>query len=195
MKIAVGVSLLFHGLLLAALAFHMVSITVPEAFSSPLVVSLVSPSPVRMAQAITREDKPPEPDRPIPVAEPVPDGMSPPQDDPFALSTNEENLSNESSHSEAPPESGLVPEPVIAPSLVSELTVVYPYKARKKGYEGQVLCHVRVGTDGKVLDATVFTSSGYDLLDQAALDAVLAAEYSPGTREDYVEVNVIFQLS
>ncbi len=203
MKIAVGVSLLFHGFLLASLALYKGSLPISDTLSSPIAVSLVSPSLAKSAPAITREESLSEPVQPLPIsepispvtdAEPVPADITFPQEAASTLSLDEIKPA-ESPGQVSQPESGSIPEPVVAPALISELTVVYPYKARKKGYEGQVLCHVRVGTDGTVLEATVSSSSGYDLLDKAALEAVSAAEYSPGTREDLVEVNVVFQLS
>ncbi len=201
MKTAVGVSLLFHGILLPTLALHKwpapqssdpvplaVSLTLPPAPSPPK--AFPAPEPVRE-----------EPLSPVRKPEAIPEWE---QDTPAEETRAAETVSaeNRTEPGESSPPGEFSPtlsvpsEPVaFPPSLISELTVTYPYKARKKGYEGQVLCRVWIGTNGAVTDALVCASSGYDLLDQAALDAVRRAEYTPGSREDFIDINVIFALS
>ena len=75
----------------------------------------------------------------------------------------------------------------------------YPEMARRRGYEGTVVLEVRVEKDGKVGGVRLAETSGYELLDQAALQAVPAWQFIPGMRgeqpvEMEVRVPVRFQL-
>jgi protein TonB len=49
---------------------------------------------------------------------------------------------------------------------------IYPVRARRRGEQGTVMLRVLVGSDGAVLRAEIAQSSGYRLLDDAALEAV-----------------------
>lgn len=48
----------------------------------------------------------------------------------------------------------------------------YPWVCRKRGQEGVVAIFIRTNNEGKVIDAKVQRSSGYDLLDEAALKVI-----------------------
>ncbi|MDI9638424.1 energy transducer TonB [Geitlerinema splendidum] len=48
----------------------------------------------------------------------------------------------------------------------------YPWVCRKRGQEGVVAIFIRTNNEGRVIDTKVQTSSGYDLLDEAALKAI-----------------------
>jgi len=58
---------------------------------------------------------------------------------------------------------------------------VYPRMARRRGYEGDVLLAINVGSDGNVDDVSVEKSSGFPALDDAARDAALRWRFRPGT--------------
>jgi periplasmic protein TonB len=58
----------------------------------------------------------------------------------------------------------------------------YPDASRRLGEQGSVVLQVLIGTDGRVVDAKVLQSSGYERLDQAAIDGVKNDyRFSPGT--------------
>lgn len=58
----------------------------------------------------------------------------------------------------------------------------YPSASRRQGEQGSVVLQVLVDVDGRVLDAKLMQSSGFDRLDQAALDGVKASyRFVPGT--------------
>lgn len=59
----------------------------------------------------------------------------------------------------------------------------YPRVARERGYEGDVLLKVLVLHDGTVGDISVHHSSGYEVLDRAALDAVKEWLFVPASRD------------
>lgn len=55
-------------------------------------------------------------------------------------------------------------------SLADHFT--YPLLARRRGWQGEVVLSFRLGTDGLILDARIARSSGYGVLDHAALTAL-----------------------
>lgn len=75
----------------------------------------------------------------------------------------------------------------------------YPNEARRRGWEGRVLLEVAVGPDGRVREVRELDSSGHDVLDRAAVEAVRQWRFTPATRfgqpvADTVKVPVRFAL-
>jgi protein TonB len=64
---------------------------------------------------------------------------------------------------------------------------VYPRMSERLGEQGVVRLRVLVGTDGLPQQVELETSSGYDRLDRAALDAVKRWRFVPGRRGDTPE--------
>lgn len=59
---------------------------------------------------------------------------------------------------------------------------VYPSMARRLGQEGTVVLEVIVATDGSAKSVRIQESSGFELLDQAALQAISRWKFVPGKR-------------
>lgn len=59
----------------------------------------------------------------------------------------------------------------------------YPLSARKRGYEGQAIIRVEVSGTGQVAAAEIVESSGFDILDHAAREAVARWQFQPATRD------------
>lgn len=75
----------------------------------------------------------------------------------------------------------------------------YPPVARRRGYEGMVMLSVNVLADGSVGDLRIKDTSGYVILDRAAVRAVKKWKFKPAFREDtpvpmWVEVPVRFLI-
>jgi protein TonB len=75
----------------------------------------------------------------------------------------------------------------------------YPRRARRLGLEGEVLVRTRVLPNGKCGELVLGQSSGYALLDQAALEAVRTWRFRPARHGDkeivsWVEIPVRFRL-
>jgi protein TonB len=75
----------------------------------------------------------------------------------------------------------------------------YPRVARRRGYEGQALLHVQVLKSGRVGRIEMATSSGFEVLDSAALKSVKSWVFVPGTKngvkiDQWVMVPVRFSL-
>lgn len=64
---------------------------------------------------------------------------------------------------------------------------VYPAISKRLGEQGKVLVRVLIGTDGTAQKAELRQSSGFDRLDQSALNAVLKWQYVPGKRGGVAE--------
>jgi protein TonB len=68
------------------------------------------------------------------------------------------------------------------PKVIKQVAPRYPELARKAGIEGQVVCEIVVGKDGRVKKARVVKS--VPMLDEAALNAVKQWVFSPGEQRD-----------
>lgn len=56
---------------------------------------------------------------------------------------------------------------------------VYPKLARKHNWQGKVLLSLRVNTNGEINNVHIYTSSGYSILDQAAINALMKVKHLP----------------
>lgn len=86
------------------------------------------------------------------------------------------------------------------PYITYSTTPPYPNEARKNGIEGTVRIKVLIDTTGKVTSASIISSSGSSLLDQAALQAVYRWRFSPARDANgqkvqcYVNIPVIYRI-
>lgn len=76
----------------------------------------------------------------------------------------------------------------------------YPLIARRRGQQGTVLLNLTVSASGRPTEISLKRSSGYQLLDQAALKAVRNWEFEPArigdvSVESKIEVPVCFKLT
>lgn len=76
----------------------------------------------------------------------------------------------------------------------------YPLAARRRGQEGLVLLNVTVSGAGRATEISLKQSTGYELLDQAAIKAVREWEFEPARIgsvgvESKIEVPVRFRLN
>lgn len=76
----------------------------------------------------------------------------------------------------------------------------YPDSARREGKEGRVLLRVLVDEEGRTKAIEINTSSGHDLLDRAAAEAIKKWRFVPARAggkpiETWVKVPIEFQLS
>jgi protein TonB len=71
--------------------------------------------------------------------------------------------------------------------------------ARRRGLEGVVTIEAKIDRNGRVEELRLFAGSGHSILDKAALKAVRAWQFSPGTvggrtQSMWVKVPVRFEL-
>ena len=74
-------------------------------------------------------------------------------------------------------------EEVKNPRLVACATPTYEEKSIRRDEEGIVKLALRIGVDGKVLDAKLLTSSGFANLDKASLSAVQGCSFTASMAE------------
>lgn len=78
-------------------------------------------------------------------------------------------------------------------------TLQYPAAARRRGLSGTVLVEVNVQPDGSIGAVAVVTSSGHEVLDEAALEAIKSLRrepFPPGLPPRLIRVHlpVVFAL-
>ena len=103
-----------------------------------------------------------------------------------------------------PPEASAVREAAPSPGLTPAryartVKPRYPRKARRAGWEGTTVLKVLVGADGAPGRVTVDRTSGFDILDSAAVNAVERWRFHPARRaaaaeSSWVRVPVAFRL-
>jgi protein TonB len=185
------------------------------------------PEPVRPPPAVKPEVKPPEPPRAAP-ARPTPDAIGPriAQEPPAPTASAAPAQSASAAPSTATAAAAAAPRAQEAPSAPAEpaaragdsadagnldqyrLALIgvarkykrYPAQAMEKGWTGRVEVRLIIAPNGMIQSALVKSSSGYDILDNQALDMVKKAKpltpIPPALRgrEFTVDVPVIFDL-
>ena len=86
------------------------------------------------------------------------------------------------------------------PEYLKKPAPAYPVRARNLGQQGLVELEVEIGSDGRVLNLRLKRSSGYFMLDDAAVTAVKQWEFLPANRggvlvDSKVEVPVRFRIA
>lgn len=76
----------------------------------------------------------------------------------------------------------------------------YPLKAKRLGFEGEVILKIITNNEGKILEIIVEKSTGYDILDNAAINAVKKWNFKrvilTKEREKFVfKTKIIFKLN
>jgi periplasmic protein TonB len=126
----------------------------------PRPVAVPTPAPAPQAPVGVTEPQPPAPPISAPVAEAPPAPPSPP----------------------APPAPPRIELPSSSADYLQNPPPAYPAMSRRLGEQGQVMVRVLIGADGIAQQAQVSRSSGFERLDQAAVNAVLKWRYVPGKR-------------
>ena len=87
----------------------------------------------------------------------------------------------------------------VQPKYAERPKPIYPREARKKGYEGEVFLRVEVLSNGLVGQIEVKSSSGYEVLDRSAADAVKQWRFIPAKKDEspistWVNIPIKFRL-
>ncbi|HWU03496.1 MAG TPA: energy transducer TonB, partial [Novosphingobium sp.] len=82
----------------------------------------------------------------------------------------------------APAPAGPVSGGDLSAKRIVTVNPVYPLESRRQREMGTVVLNLLLGTDGRVSEISVATSSGFARLDRAALDAVRKWRWAPTTR-------------
>lgn len=135
--------------------------TLPAPAAAPRPMAISDPTPAPNAPAGVVTPQPPAPPIAAPVAvEPAP---SP------------------------PPTPVRVELPSSEADYLQNPKPAYPPTSKRVGEQGKVVVRVLIGADGSAQKAEIRQSSGFERLDQAALDTVLRWRYVPGKRGGVAE--------
>lgn len=200
--VLLGISALAHFLLVRSFLIHSGPQKIEFASGETTEVFLIEEAPPLLEPA-------PEP---VPTPEPLPEEPAPPEPEKI-LTTNQ---SEQVATAQPTPEPKKVekkptpqrPTPVAAaktanvpqPVVIRNTPPIYPETARRAGWEGRVTVRVEVSADGLPISVALEKSSGYGVLDQAALRAVKGWRFQPRTiggvaMAGMVDVPVNFTLS
>jgi len=176
----------------------MISQSEPPPPPPPVVKPVEPPPPVTKTPPPVTQTPPPQqpvltpPPSPAPVApaaaapEPAPVLAAP------ATPTAPATVVNTPAPAPAPaPPSAAAPVKVELPNSKADYLhnppPDYPRMSVRLGEQGQVIVKVLIGADGVPQKAEVQTSSGFERLDKAALDAAMRWRYVPGKRGGVAE--------
>lgn len=162
----VGVVVLLH---LSVFAGFLLQPEMPAVMVNEMSISFAN---MQMQQAdIVPQPKPrpketePEPE-PVPADEPAIKELAPPE---------QQNAS-------PPSPVQLDAEPDYRADYLNNPRPPYPMVARRMGYNGRVILNVEVLAEGKAGQVLLHKSSGYEILDNAALQTVKTWKFSPAKR-------------
>jgi protein TonB len=195
--IAAGV-VLFHVAALWALQSGLLRRAVEVIVPVEILAQIVEPPQPKVEPPAPRPAPPPPPPKPAPVRKvqprPAPQPVAVPTPAPApqaptgVVTPQPPAPPITAPVTEAPPAPAAPPAPprIELPSSSADYLQnpppAYPAMSRRLGEQGQVMVRVLIGIDGKAQQAQVSRSSGYERLDQAALNAVLRWRYVPGKR-------------
>lgn len=175
----------------------------PPVVEPPIPISepppLVEPLPSPPKQMPEPKPKP----KPKPTPKPKPKPVTPPPLPPkVAPAVASPPIVAAPAPVAAPP--APIPEPVVVPANTRATSrrnpkPDYPTLAKRRGWEGKVLLEVEVLSDGKPGELRVSSSSGREVLDNAALKAVERWLFEPARRGDVpitstMTLSVVFKL-
>ena len=194
------------------------AVTISMSYRHPEPVIETRAEPVRQVEQRPREEKPKKIKKVSPRPKPADhkEAEAPPErpeqssaEEKQDKAVAEENAAAssikgpvlEDNHQVAIPSDGLIVQVTkeAVPSYRINPAPRYPRAARRRGYQGTVVLSVFVDENGRVANLWVFTSSGYRLLDNAAVKDVRKWTFEPGMKGDkkvamWVKVPIRFEL-
>ncbi len=204
-----------HGLLFLWYVNRPAPLPVSEAAPLPMIDLVLSAPP---APAVTQPETPPPPEPPKEAKKPDPKPVKKPKPKPKPVRQESAVKPVEIQKEEpdtAPPAPSAPPAPiqdrtasprndVYTPArsnanYLNNPKPVYPGVARSRHWEGLVVLRVYVTADGRCGEVSVQRSSGHEVLDESALEAVKKWRFVPAKRGDvaqasWVTVPIEFQL-
>lgn len=219
LQISFGVSILFHVVLFGALGIFGFSASRPALHQEDDLVTLTllaapdepaAPSPVEKIVAPVQPSPPEKPVPVEPVKQPTPPEIKPiiPIPQPIQVVVVAKPVSQTEFHgdvSSLKPGTDAItvraqPDIQAKPNYLKNPEPDYPELARRRHQAGLVLLAVKVTAEGRAERVEIKKSSGFSLLDDAAIEAVRDWEFQPArigslALESEIEVPVRFELS
>lgn len=161
------------GAIIAVIAVHLIMF---YAISSGLNVTKIIQPLEAMVTVFVPDEKPAEPAAPVPKISDAKVTDVVPQVEPVVPIPEIET--EQSVPIEAPSAPPTTAAPITAFSIEKRVDPLYPAAARRAGEQGTVLLELVVAPDGRPTEVNILRSSGFPLLDQAAIDAVRKWRFS-----------------
>ena len=195
--VAIGVSVLIHGLVVAALVAYFECAPQPDALptldvssvelsfaereTETVAAAMQTPAvPPRKNEVRMRKELPPPPELEKTTApSPIPQDpkFREPKESPSRFEEKDSRQEAQAVMTESAPRQARVDAP---PRPKRTIRPDYPRGARQRGEQGDVALEVDVNEAGTVDDVRVVASSGFAELDAAAVAAVRKARFAPG---------------
>jgi protein TonB len=173
-------------------------------------VSLVAPAAPAQPKVTPLQPEQPKPEHPRPEPRPLPvtkaAPVAKPVTEPVAEASQDARPMPAAAPANPPPAaaSQAAAEPALElprynAAYLSNPPPAYPLAARRRGIEGTVLVRAEVSAGGDCLRTELRKTSGHDMLDQAALEAVRKWRFAPARRGSqavvaWVEIPISFKL-
>jgi len=192
---------------------HMGSIQAPVALSFSTVSQPEPPVEEPVVDAVPEPqkpevvEKPPEKAKPVLAKKPKPQKPEPVKEKPKKVAkkpkpAEPKKPAMERSVTEKSQSPGLSNEPVMVtePAIRNWVEPRYPRMAQRRNQQGVVMLDVIVDEQGNPVTVDVLKSSGYPVLDDAAVDAVKRWSFQPEQRNQQfvrsrVHIPVVFEIS
>ena len=156
----------------------------------------IAPAPEPAPEPPKPAPEPPTPPKPRPKPRPTPKPVEQPVPEPVALTPpaverEETAVSATKAPATEPVKPAAPPAPPAPPkielpsshaSYLNNAPPRYPAMSRRLGEQGRVVVRALIGADGTASQASVKTSSGFQRLDETAVQTVLQWRYVPGKR-------------
>ncbi len=211
--LAAALAAMLHGGILAWFLSRPAPEPVTAAAPLPMIdIALSAPASPAVAQPVDPPREPPKPKKkpdPAPAKKPKPKPKPVHKESVVKPAEPREETQETAPAAPAPPApvraeaSSPKSEPFIPASsdanYLHNPRPVYPGIARSRHWEGLVLLRVFVTPDGRCAEISVQRSSGHDVLDESALEAVKRWQFVPAKRGDtaqasWVTVPIEFRL-
>lgn len=160
------------------------------------LISMPAPRETQPAPQLQRAPAPPKP-QPAPAEKPL---TTPPPAATTSAVTEESVAAADTTDSTPPVVQEEFSQPLYHAAYLNNPPPVYPLAARRRGIEGTVLVRAQIQEDGQCLQALLSKSSGHEMLDKAAVNAVKSWRFIPAKRGSqtitaWVEVPITFRLT
>lgn len=187
---AMTVSVCLHLFLLVAAGYLAAGWAAPVPVKELIIEMDLVVDPAKRAASSPDIPQPPTPpDAPRPaLAEPVPAENPVPETAPSVIASNLSMTEVQtpvftgaaaSTPAEAAPASSSTRSGTAAPGILSKVDPVYPSAARRAGQEGTVVLKIQILANGRPGEISVARSTGYAVLDEAAVAAVESWRFVP----------------
>ncbi|MGZ8244672.1 TonB family protein [Methylomagnum sp.] len=175
-------------------------VALPKPIAPPRPKAPPKPKPVVLPRPDPKPEPPPA-ERDEPVEDSTPAKTEPAPPEPVSRPVESSNSSaTAKTHATDSKRDGGAKEAGNSPAhYLQRPSPEYPAVAKRRNWEGRVVVRVKILADGSCGQAEIHQSSGHDVLDEAALEAVCKVRYAPNKRngqavEGWANVPINFNL-